>query len=202
VSELSDLYTRPLRPDELVLSVDEKTSLPPRPRCAPTLPAQPHHRPTRVEHESKRAGARQLVATFDTRSGQVYGHGDERQRPRECLAVLETWDTAIDAYIHPIHLVCDNLSTHHGNEVSTWFAHHPRFVVHFTPVQCSWMKQVEQWLSILQRQRLRLVNVDSKDHLRAKIAPFIQAWNQHAPPFNWSTKSVATVMAAAPTLAA
>lgn len=28
LSELIDLYTRPLRPDELVLSVDEKTSLP------------------------------------------------------------------------------------------------------------------------------------------------------------------------------
>jgi hypothetical protein len=38
--------------------------------------------------------------------------------------------------------------------------------------------------------------------LRAKIAQFIQEWNQHAHPFNWSTKSVAKVMAAVPALAA
>jgi hypothetical protein len=57
-----------------VLSLDEKTSLQPRPRPAPTLPAQPHHRPNRVEHEYKRAGALNLFAGFDSRSGKVYGH--------------------------------------------------------------------------------------------------------------------------------
>src|SRR5918996_6660429 len=90
IADLIDLYTRPLRADELVLSVDEKTSMQPRPRLAPTLPAQPHNRPNRVEHEYKRAGALNLFAAFDTRSGKVYGHGDERKRQRECIAFLET----------------------------------------------------------------------------------------------------------------
>jgi hypothetical protein len=39
VSELIDLYTRPLHLDELVMSVDEKTSRQPRPRHTPTWPA-------------------------------------------------------------------------------------------------------------------------------------------------------------------
>jgi len=39
LAELIDLYTRPLRPHELVLSLDENTSLQPLPRPAPTLPA-------------------------------------------------------------------------------------------------------------------------------------------------------------------
>jgi len=64
------------------------------------------------------------------------------------------------------------------------------------------MNQVEQWFSILQRQRLRIVDFASKDHLRAKLDQFIQAWNQQAHPFNWSTKSVAKIMAAAPALSA
>jgi hypothetical protein len=55
---------------------------------------------------------------------------------------------------------------------------------------------------MVQRKRLRSVDVDSKDHLREKIEQFIQEWNQHAHPFNWSTQSVAKVMAAAPALAA
>jgi hypothetical protein len=202
VSELIDLDTRPLRPDELGLSVDEKTSLQPRPRCSPTRPAQPHHRPNRVEHESKRAGALHLLAAFDTRSGKVYGHGHERQRQWACIALLEPLDAQIAEHIRTIHLVGDHVSTPHGKEVRTWFANHPRVVGHFTPVHGSWMHHVEPWFSILPRKRLRIVDVDAKDHLRAKIDQCIQDWNQHAQPFNWSTTSVAKVMAAAPALAA
>jgi transposase len=202
VSELIDLYTRPLHRDELVLSVDEKTSLQPRPRHAPTRPAQPQHLPNRYEHEYKRAGALNLFAAFDTRSGQVYGHCYDRKRQREFIDFLEALDREIDEQISTIHLVCDNVSTHHGKEVRQWFAKHPRFVVHFTPVHCSWMNQVEQWFSILQRKRLRIADFESKDHLRAKVEQFITEWNQHAHPFNWSTKSVAKIMAEAPALAA
>src|SRR5512132_503389 len=35
VADVIDLYTRPLHDDEIVLSLDEKTSLQPRPRRAP-----------------------------------------------------------------------------------------------------------------------------------------------------------------------
>jgi hypothetical protein len=202
VSELIDLYTRPLHEDEMVLSVDEKTSLQPRPRRQPTQPAQPPNIPNRFEHEYKRAGALHLFAAFDTRSGRVYGHCAERKRQPEFIAFLEQLDCAIAASITTIHVVCDNVSTHHGQEVRKWLSQHPRFRFHFTPVHCSWMNQVEQWFSILQRKRLRIVDFESKDHLRAKIDQFIDEWNQQAHPFNWSTKSVAKVMAEVPALAA
>jgi transposase len=118
------------------------------------------------------------------------------------MACLERLDGEIDECIRIIHLICDHVSTHHGKEVRKWFANPPRIVVHFTPVHCSWMNQVEQWCSLVQRKRMRIVDVDSKDHLREKIAQCIQEWNQQAHPFNWSTQSVAKVMAAAPALAA
>jgi hypothetical protein len=35
----------------MVLSLDEKTSLQPRPRLAPTRPAPPQNLPNRYEHE-------------------------------------------------------------------------------------------------------------------------------------------------------
>jgi len=111
-------------------------------------------------------------------------------------------DAEIVPHIKTIHLVCDNVSTHHGKEVRQWLVKHPRFVMHFTPVHCSWMNQVEQWFSILQRKRLRIAAFDSKEHLQAKIGQFIREWNQHAHPFNWSTKSVAKVMAEVPAIAA
>ena len=108
----------------------------------------------------------------------------------------------MDAHLRTIHLVCDKVSPHHGQDVRKGVANHPRFSLHFTPGHGSWMNHVEPWCSILQRKRRRSVEVDSKNHLRAKIEPFIQEWNQHAHPFNWSTQSVAKGMAAAPALAA
>lgn len=198
VRHLIDLYTRPLDAHEIVLSVDEKTSLQPRPRQHPTKPAQTGNLPNRVEHEYKRAGALQLFAAFDTRSGTVYGQCYERKRQAEFIAFLSHLEEQIPAQITTIHMVCDNLKVHSGKKVLQWLEHHPRFKFHFTPVHCSWMNQVEQWFSILQRKRFRIADFASKQDLRAKIEQFIAEWNLHAHPFNWSTKSVAKIMAEAP----
>jgi hypothetical protein len=202
VSERIELSTRPLHEDEMVLSVDEKTSLQPRPRRQPTQPAQPQHVPNRCKHKYTWAGALNLFAAFDTRSGRVYGYCAERKRQQEFMAFLEQLDCAMAASSTTIHVVCDHVSTHHGQEVRKWLSRHPRFRFHFTPVHGSWMNQVEQWFSILHRKRLSIVDFDSKDHLRAKIDQFIDEWNPQAHPFNWSTQSVAKVMAEAPALAA
>ncbi|HEY5868651.1 MAG TPA: hypothetical protein VI542_24350 [Candidatus Tectomicrobia bacterium] len=120
VSALIARSTRPLRADALVLSVDEKTSLQPRPRRAPTLPAQPQNMPNRSEHEDQRVGALKLFAAFDTRSGRVDGHWYDRQRQRECIAFWEALDREIDERVRTIHLVCDHVSTPHGQAVQPW----------------------------------------------------------------------------------
>jgi putative transposase len=70
-------------------------------------------------------------------------------------------------------------------------------VLHFTPGHCSWLHQVEPWFSILQRQRLRIVDFAAQADLRAKLLQFIAEWNERAHPVNWTTKSVAKVMAEA-----
>lgn len=202
VSEIIDLYTRQLSDDEIVLSVDEKTSLQPRPRDVPTKPATPGNKPNLQEHEYKRDGALNLCAAFDTRSGQVYGQCAPRKRQKEFIAFLEYLDSEIDEKIKTIHIVCDNAKNHTGKQTQAWLAKHPRFVLHFTPVHCSWMHQIEQWFSILQRKRFRIVDFQSKQDLQMKIEQFIREWNAHAHPFNWSKKSVAKVMADAPAMAA
>ncbi len=113
VSASIDLYTRPLRQREMVLCLDEKTSLQPRPRLHATRPARPG-RPTQVEHEYQRAGALNLFAAFDPRTGRVYGQCYERQRQGECIAFLAPLDAAIPAKIKIIHSVCDHARPHHG----------------------------------------------------------------------------------------
>ena len=94
VQEIVTLYTRPLSVWGMVLCVDEKTSLQPRTRKAPTLAAQPGQ-PVRVEHEYTRQGALNLFAGFDTRTGQVYATTAERKRQVELIAFLEHVDREI-----------------------------------------------------------------------------------------------------------
>ncbi len=63
------------------------------------------------------------------------------------------------------------------------------------PVHCSWMNQVEQWFSILQRKRLRISDFTDLDHLAEQLMAYVSEWNAQAHPFSWSTKSEALVMA-------
>jgi transposase len=194
VQGICDLYTRPLRPDEVVLCVDEMTSLQPRPRKSPTKAAK-KDRPTLVEHEYGRCGALNLFAGFDTRTGKVYGMTASRKRQAEFITFLEQLEREIPASVKTIHIVLDNLRMHKGKQVQSWLAKHPRFVFHHPPVHCSWMNQVEQWFGILRRKRLRIVDFPSKEHLAERLKAFISEWNEIAHPFNWTSKSVVKVMA-------
>lgn len=194
VEAICDLYTRELRPDEMVLCLDEMTSLQPRPRKAPTKPACPD-RPIQVEHEYSRCGALNLFAAFDTRTGHVWGTTARRKRQVELIELLEKIDREVPKEIATIHIVLDNVSTHRGKQARQWLADHPRFRFTFPPVHCSWMNQVEQWFSILRRKRLRIVDFDNLDHLRFQLHQFITEWNQVAHPFHWTTQSFAKVMA-------
>ena len=197
VEGLCDLYTRPLAPEEVVLSVDEKTSLQPRPRLHPTRPPRADA-PALVEHEYRRDGALNLFAAFDTRSGRVYGRCHRRKRAAEFVAFLADLDGQLDPAITRVHLVLDNLRTHKTQAVQTWLAAHPRFLLHFTPVHCSWLNQIEQWFGLLQRKRLRIAAFASRDDLQRKLLRFIAEWTAHAHPCRWTTASFAKVLARCP----
>jgi DDE superfamily endonuclease len=194
VKNICKLYTRKLASHEMVLCVDEKTSLQPRTRLSPTLPAQPGQ-PVRVEHEYQRKGALNLFAAFDTRTGKVYARTAERKRQVEFIEFLEQLERDIPAHVSLVHLVMDNLRMHTGKQVQAWLAKHSRFKFHHPPVHCSWMNQVEQWFSILQRKRLAIADFADKAALAERLRAFVQEWNEHAHPFKWSTKSVAKIMA-------
>jgi DDE superfamily endonuclease len=194
VHHISDLYTRQLGPHERVLSLDEKTSLQPRSRTSRNRPARPSNEPVLVEHEYVRKGARYLFAAFDTRSGRVVGVLRRRKRQIELIELLELIDRLTPASVTLIHLLCDNLSIHCGTLARAWLAAHPRFRMPFTPVHCSWMNQVEQWFSILQRKRLKAPNFAELADLENKILAFIDEWNDIAHPFNWTAKSFDKVL--------
>ncbi|MGZ9275463.1 MAG: IS630 family transposase [Nitrospira sp.] len=194
VRHLSDLYSRQLEPHEVVLCVDEKTSLQPRTRKAKTLPPE-EGKPMRVESEYLRKGALNLFAAFDTRSGKIYHCTGERKRQGEFIVLLEKLEREIDPAITAIHIVLDNLRMHKGKQVMAWLACHPRFHFHHPPVHCSWMNQVEQWFSILQRKRFGIANFADKRDLAERLDAFVREWNVHAHAFRWSSKSFDKVLA-------
>jgi hypothetical protein len=117
----------------MILCVDEKTNLQPRPRLASTLPTRPAF-PTRLEHEYKRAGALHLFAAFDTRTGKIYARTALRKRQKEFITLLAQVDREILSSIRRISLALDNLSVHKGKQIQTWLQSHPRFVCFFLPV--------------------------------------------------------------------
>jgi transposase len=114
ISDLVDLYTRPLADEEIVVCVDEKANLQPRPRLAATLPARPGQ-PTRLEHGYKRAGAPHLFAAFDTRTGKVYARTEVRKRQTEFIALL----TQLDREIPPSFQLVDQIGRPSHGEVSS-----------------------------------------------------------------------------------
>jgi transposase len=189
VREIIDIYTRKLSPHEIVICIDEKTSIQARTRVAETKSALPDKVPVRVEHEYKRSGALNLFASFNTRTGNIEGKCYARKRQVEFIDFLNDIEKMTDVNLQIIHVVCDNCSTHHGKEVQKWLEKHPRFQFHFTPVHCSWMDQVEQWFSILQRKRFTYANFKSLDELEKQLKKFIEQWNEQAHGFKWDEKT-------------
>jgi len=193
IAEICELYTRELPPDEMVWCFDEKTSLQPRIRLQATLPAQPG-KSVLVEHEYQRSGALNLFASFNTRTGRVFGRCYQRKRTVEFIDFMDQMDQTIPPEIKQVHIILDNLRTHKTKTVQEWLVKHPRFHFHFTPVHCSWMNQVEQWFGILQRKRFRITDFVSLEDLKRKIMGFIDAYNHQAHSFKWTTKSVEKIM--------
>src|SRR5205823_9788143 len=121
VRAVADVLTRPLPDSEVSLSLDEMTSLQPRPRRVPTRPAQPG-RPVQIEHASRRAGAVTRLAAFDTRSGRGYGLTARRQRQGAYLALRQHLDGSIPPSVTAIHLLAYHVPVHHGKLVQQWLA--------------------------------------------------------------------------------
>ena len=107
----------------------------------------------------------------------------------EFLELLELIDQLSPQTVRRIILVCDNVSVHHGKLVQAWLGKHPRFQMFFLPVHCSWMNQVEQFFSIVQRKRLVASRFESLEHLERQLLRFIEQWNQVAKPFAWTKHS-------------
>jgi len=84
-----------------------------------------------------------------------------------------------------IHVICDNVSAHKTDKVDAFLAQHPNVAIHFTPTYSSWLNQVENWFSRIQRDVItRGVFTSTKD-LHKKLMRYIRQYNKNAKPLKW-----------------
>ena len=175
-----DLYAcrwqgQPLWADEYVLSADEKTSIQARRRLQPTLPPGAHQA-ARVEHEYERQGALQYLAAWDVHRAIVCG----RCEPKTGKAAFgrlvdQVMDQEPYRSARRVFWIVDNGSSHQGERAAEELrARHPRIVVVHTPVHASWLNQIEQYFSILQRKVLTPNDCMSLKQLEKRIIAFAE----------------------------
>jgi transposase len=188
-TEICELYLNQPK-DSVVLSIDEKTGMQALERKYPDRPAAPG-RMRRREFEYKRHGTQSLFCAFDVHTGKIIEQCGDTRTAQDLIDFMDEV-----AACHPngtVHVVWDNLNTHHNGPGQRWECfnqrHGNRFVFHYTPIHASWVNQVELFFSILERQCLRHGSFESKERLRSCVLAFIENWNREsAHPFCWKFK--------------
>jgi len=82
--------------------------------------------------------------------------------------------------------IVDNGSSHRGERAAEELrARHPSIVVGHTPVHASWLDQIEQYFSILQRQVLTPNDLTSLNAVEERISAFGERYSSLGKPFAW-----------------
>jgi hypothetical protein len=181
VKVICDLYLNPPS-GAVVLSVDEKTGMQARSDLYPMHVSEQGE--MRREFEYVRNGTHTLIASFDIRTGEVFG-GCWRRTAKGVDRFLEA--LAKKYPTGDVYIVWDNLNVHKGPEIEAFNARHGgRFRFVHTPLHASWMNQIEVWFSILQRRVLKHGSFASRTDLEAAVMGFIRHWNTvERRPFRW-----------------
>jgi transposase len=196
---------------ELVLCVDEKTSIQALERLHPTKPAKPGQVELR-EFEYLRHGTRCLLGTLVVPTGQVLGSVTARRGRWDFVRHIRD---VVEAFPHirKFHWVMDNLNTHWTLELCRYLAREEgeavwqgrpklrtgaqrraflqdpthKHVVYYTPKHGRWLNQIEIWFGVLARRVLRRGEFRSVEELARRILEYIGHYNAHqAHPYAWT----------------
>jgi len=186
VRDIVGLYMNP--PDKAaVICMDEKSGIQALDRSQTTLPLRPGMLASR-SWEYKRNGTIDLFAALNILDGTVVTQLHRRHRHQEFLIFLRTVDANVPEELK-VHMVLDNLGTHTHPDVKRWLARHPRFKLHFTPTDTSWLNMVEAWLSILTEKQIKRNSFPGVKALIKAINEFVAEYQKNPHPFVWTAKA-------------
>ena len=186
-----DLYDRHwqgqrLRPDEYVISADEKSQLQALRRRHDDLPAG-RGRTRRVEFEYRRGGTLAYLAALDVHQATVMG----RCAPTTGIApftdlVEQVMTREPYASARRVFWVVDNGSSHAGQaSIDRLSQAWPNATLLHLPVHASWLNQIEIYFSIVQRKVVKPANFADLTDLERRLLAFQDRYNATASPFHW-----------------
>jgi hypothetical protein len=186
-----DLYEgcwkgKPLRPDDCVLSADEKTGIQALARCHPIVPPA-QGRPALVEHEYRRKGTLAYLAAWDVRRGKIFGRCEARVgiAPFERL-VEQVMRQKPYRNAPRVFWVLDNGTSHRGQRcIDRLRQRWPNLIVVHLPKHASWLNQIEIYFSVVQRKVLTPADSPSVHDLQDRLLRFQDHYQQAARPFEW-----------------
>jgi hypothetical protein len=187
-----DLYARRfegrrLRPDELVISADEKSQLQALARRHRTLATGPR-RAMRNEFDYRRGGTLAYLAAWDVHHARIYGRCEAKTgiepfgRLVEQVMTSEPYQSA-----KTVFWIVDNGSSHAGQaSIDRLQERWPNLRLIHLPIHASWLNQIEIYFSILQRKALTPNNFADLTALAGRITDFEDHYRQIAQPFDWT----------------
>jgi hypothetical protein len=187
--DLLDLYARPLRRDEPVVCVDEKsTQLLSDSR--PSLPMRPGA-PLRYDYEYVRGGTANVFVAVEPKAGRRTVAVTEHRGKRDFVAFARHLLQRVYRNARRIHLVVDNLDTHFRRCFEDVLGAKParqllrRVVFHHTPKHASWLNIAEIEIAALTRQCLRR-RLPDHDTLRNEVNAWQRRRNSQRRTIEWT----------------
>jgi transposase len=182
-ADIIGLYLHPPA-HAVVFCVDEKSAIQALDRLDPVLPLSPG-RAESHGFEYFRHGTLSLYAALETQSGEILGKTAKHHTSSEFVSFLEEIVASQPAG-QAIHVIADNLSAHKTKLVAAFLEAHGNVRIHYTPTYSSWLNQVENWFSKIQRHVITRGVFHSLTDLRSKLMRYIRQYNKTATPIKWT----------------